>query len=746
MKKSKMLALDVMGAGDGLRYLLRDLFTTDRAAGAVNGTAAEPGPSLRVTTDTESKLTISGEKLVCAGSKAAAAWGDPAFAESQRIFRSPGRALLFTIRCSNGTSHALAGFYPATGNGSNMHNGIYYGVGGSTLSYRMNAAPFSIAIGAVAQDTDYRIAVVMRSSGAAVFIKGGAYSDWTLLWVDTQMVSFEYIVTSFYSFAGSISDVVLLDLPAPFDSDYGTAVDFKPALISAPTTFTHTADCLIEYTLTTRNSANAVTVDFRKQDVNNYWQVSIAADGALTLYEVISGTPNSRQTAAAGSIASGQRMVITASGQTIKVFANNALKMTHTTAANFATATAGALSSLGTGGAVSNIITYPLHYGAGITPAAGRAIVEAATVDVATYGAHHTGEAGYETYDNAAAFQAAIFAGRRVEISTAGTYLLSRRLFVPSNRTIIGMVNGVTLKKSVGYSHVFCNTKAASLDGSNRDSNITLDNLTIDDNNSFTGAVGDDAAPTLKGILSFRLLDGLTLNKITIINGNATQYAVQLNQVTNATATTYSYTGLKDGFHIEGGCHSITIDGFTIVAGDDTFAVLANGWPLSQSSADDITNIIIQNGTSNCGAAPGFFVRMITGSWLAWASGNTYNVGHICTNGGRIYKKANAGSAAASAAPTHAWGDITGADGITWRWIGNGSNLNNNIRGVYVHNVTLTDNRILYRMVEATADNNSEYPGTENTSILDELHTDLPASKFTNSAGLLGNTYFDEAG
>lgn len=50
-----------------LRYLTRDLFTTDRAAGAVNGTAAEPGPGTRTVTDTGNQLSIANGQMRIVG-------------------------------------------------------------------------------------------------------------------------------------------------------------------------------------------------------------------------------------------------------------------------------------------------------------------------------------------------------------------------------------------------------------------------------------------------------------------------------------------------------------------------------------------------------------------------------------------------------------------------------------------------------------------------------------------------------
>src|SRR3990167_322284 len=46
-----------------LSYTLNDQFTTDRAAGAVNGTSAEPTGGTRTVVDTNSKLSISGSQL-----------------------------------------------------------------------------------------------------------------------------------------------------------------------------------------------------------------------------------------------------------------------------------------------------------------------------------------------------------------------------------------------------------------------------------------------------------------------------------------------------------------------------------------------------------------------------------------------------------------------------------------------------------------------------------------------------------
>ena len=50
-----------------VRYQFRDLFTTDRAAGAVNGSVAEPGPGTRTVADTGGQITIGGGALNVVG-------------------------------------------------------------------------------------------------------------------------------------------------------------------------------------------------------------------------------------------------------------------------------------------------------------------------------------------------------------------------------------------------------------------------------------------------------------------------------------------------------------------------------------------------------------------------------------------------------------------------------------------------------------------------------------------------------
>ena len=65
----------LMRRGGGITYLLRDLFTTDRAAGSVDGTDAEPGVASRDVTDIENKIFTESGRLR-GGGQDSPVWGE----------------------------------------------------------------------------------------------------------------------------------------------------------------------------------------------------------------------------------------------------------------------------------------------------------------------------------------------------------------------------------------------------------------------------------------------------------------------------------------------------------------------------------------------------------------------------------------------------------------------------------------------------------------------------------------------
>ena len=99
-------------------------------------------------------------------------------------------------------------------------------------------------------------------------------------------------------------------------------------------------------------------IDFRRQDVDNRWYVVADAlgGGELQLQERVAGTPTQR---GASTISAGQRLVIVLDDETIQVYADNTLKITYSSAANFKTETGGVVNNGQSPGQWSDLVTYP---------------------------------------------------------------------------------------------------------------------------------------------------------------------------------------------------------------------------------------------------------------------------------------------------------------------------------------------------------------------------------------------------
>lgn len=141
-------------------YFLYDMFTTDRAAGAVNGTLAEPVGGARTVTDTNGKISVSGGLLSFATGAAIndkVAWSP--------ITRVLGRGVMSTINLANTTSKPNVGW-----SGADLF--IFDSAGTALIYANVNGAAFPV-IGTYTATT-YQTAVIYRAAGAFWFIKGGA--------------------------------------------------------------------------------------------------------------------------------------------------------------------------------------------------------------------------------------------------------------------------------------------------------------------------------------------------------------------------------------------------------------------------------------------------------------------------------------------------------------------------------------------------------------------------------------------
>jgi hypothetical protein len=355
-KKTNM-GLRGMGGGGGLLPILpiwQDLFTTDRAVGAVNGSACEPGPGNRVGVDTESKMTINGDNLVFAGGKAVPVTGDPGY-WGPVTARASGRALKMKF------THPGVGSYNV-GFDINTTTGLT----DNFIAFTNNAMyeRGAVDLGSLSGAGDVTLWIILATVGSHYVISGPGFTNPTRIWVDhTRNTASIYPALSNNNADPLLDGLGIFDLPAPWNDLYGTVTRRIAGVVVAGTPFAHEANCLIDFTCPTLPSGGVIDLRFRQQDSTNYWQVTVGSTGGLVLNEVSNGTPTQRGISA-GVIVNGDIIRVIANGTIIKIYegassAPNNLRITYNSAASFQTATAGILSALGTGGSVSDLLSWP---------------------------------------------------------------------------------------------------------------------------------------------------------------------------------------------------------------------------------------------------------------------------------------------------------------------------------------------------------------------------------------------------
>lgn len=169
----------------GIKYLLRDEFTSPLPAGSVNGTNAEPGPGVRTVRDVESKIALSG------GWAEFTPQATAVYAEQDLVFSTPvitrtaGVAVFNKFRCTtDGSFYPLALVTSATPtwNATHVEAGFHRAATALSLTATYNATAGPIVATFVADGTLYRLGLVADgAAGYKYYIKGGAFTYWTLL-------------------------------------------------------------------------------------------------------------------------------------------------------------------------------------------------------------------------------------------------------------------------------------------------------------------------------------------------------------------------------------------------------------------------------------------------------------------------------------------------------------------------------------------------------------------------------------
>jgi hypothetical protein len=375
--------------GGEVAYLLRDDYLTDRAAGAVHTTTAEPTGGARTVSDTNSKLTISGGALTFA--TGGASGGNPGLWYAQLSARTPGR---FCVARQTNTGQGIAIGWDSNQSGTLLDA---FRINSTTLGIVTNSS--NLTVGASSLSVAYDTCVVLRATGAMYLIKGGAFTNWTLLFISHASNAQPYpgmgaIGTSSVGTVEYYRIPLATWMPTPITSDgfgstFGTTdglghaetsgdgaggsgktwtqalgtwantagVSASSALatdIAVATVPTGTADCVIGAGLT--RSAGNVGGVARYTNSSNYLRFYHEGTNAV-LAQVLAGSASTLITGAA-AYSAGARMVLWLSGTSARLYYNNAVVGSTTSIDAALTATNAGLYTTNTGNTFDNFTAY----------------------------------------------------------------------------------------------------------------------------------------------------------------------------------------------------------------------------------------------------------------------------------------------------------------------------------------------------------------------------------------------------
>ncbi len=347
------IGIDLMSesADSAVELLIHDSFVTTRAAGSVDGTAAEPGPGTREVVDTAgTKLSISGSALVFDGGSSA----DPGiwYDELDRV-----AGLCFLIGNINFDDNIRfhLGFASAVGNVPGQ-------IRREASNLATNSKPSLNLASWPAGATDYTLALVVRPNGYYILFKE-AGTTWKLIWLEDSGTT-DPIYPALADNNGTdctVDDLKAAVLGAGFGGQYSLATSQLAGSRSSGDSFSHEADFVQRATLTTVPTSGEIRVDFRKQDSNNLWGWRVNDSGDLELLEKVSGSDTVRGTAAA-AVVDGELLTVVADDETINIHdggASASRKINYGSAVNFKTETAGEIETVAASGAVTDVVTYP---------------------------------------------------------------------------------------------------------------------------------------------------------------------------------------------------------------------------------------------------------------------------------------------------------------------------------------------------------------------------------------------------
>lgn len=271
----------------GPAYLLRDLFTTAEAAPLTSPRTCEPGPGTLALTDvvTGADASISGGKYLLPRPTGAQLYGSYGAISVASFIRAAGLTAYAVAQHSN-----LSGIEPiAFRSLASLGQGTLAFVLEAPTGLRITAGTQGVVVGVVAVNTDYQVAIVLRGSGALFLIRGGIYTDWTLLWVaQLRPASPVWVQASNYNADAKYNELAVLQKTGALADDYGKALALN-VIPEVGDSAVGEADCLI-YETWTPSAGETCSIEFRRASATDLYRLDCdQAAGTIKLYRRVAG-------------------------------------------------------------------------------------------------------------------------------------------------------------------------------------------------------------------------------------------------------------------------------------------------------------------------------------------------------------------------------------------------------------------------------------------------------------------------
>jgi hypothetical protein len=279
--------------GASVTYLLRDEFITAASAPLTSPRTAEPGPGTLTLVQTDGQMSISSD-LLQIPVQTTPATGDLGYYSAAQS-RALGNAAIFKLTLPS-TGQFVIGWASSAAVGwinSNSAMAVWLSAAAMTVGETnvLVAVPPTLAA-----STEYTFAFVVRATGGYLLVKGGALTNWTLIWTfNNNATATMYAMLSAFSHTAFSQEYLrITTLAGIFASEYGPA-SVNVASPSSLAEYTATADQIVELTITAPGVlANEAGIRYRITDANNYWRAYFNSSGAFRVDSVSAGVATNR--------------------------------------------------------------------------------------------------------------------------------------------------------------------------------------------------------------------------------------------------------------------------------------------------------------------------------------------------------------------------------------------------------------------------------------------------------------------